>query len=76
MVTAGKPQLEAGRTEVASPPEDNSYVVPVLHTHLPARAVELGFWGGLAGAAVAGVVDPPLALMVGAGVLVARHRRR
>lgn len=52
---------------------DHSYTVPLVHTHVPDRAVEIGFWGGLAGAALLGAVDPPLALLVGAGVLVARH---
>ncbi len=63
-------------SKVTEPTAGNgSYVVPVVHTHVPAQAVELGFWGGLAGAALLGVIDPPLALVVGAGVLVARHRR-
>lgn len=55
---------------------DGSYVVPVVHTHVPARAVEWGFWGALSGAVLLGAVDPPLALLVGAGVVVARHHRR
>lgn len=56
--------------------DDNShYTLPVLGAHVPARLVEVGFWGGLAGAAALGALDPPLALLVGAGVLVARHRR-
>ena len=55
---------------------DGSYVVPIVHAHLPARAVEWGFWGALAGSAVLGAVDPPLAALVGLGVVVARHRRR
>ncbi len=54
---------------------DGSYELPVVHTHVPARAVEVGFWGGLAGATLLGAIDPPLALLVGAGVVVARHRR-
>ena len=58
-----------------SPVADGSYELPVVHTHVPARAVEFGFWGGLAGAALLGAIDPPLALLVGAGVVVARHRR-
>ena len=55
---------------------DGSYVVPLVHAHVPARAVEWGFWGGLAGAAMFGAIDPPLAMLLGAGVIVARHRRR
>ncbi len=54
---------------------DGSYELPIVHTHVPARAVEVGFWGGPAGATLLGAIDPPLALLVGAGVVVARHRR-
>ena len=60
---------------VDSSSTNGSYVMPVVHTHVPARAVELGFWGGLAGAALFGAIDPPLGLLIGAGVIVARHRR-
>lgn len=56
--------------------DDGAYVVPLIHTHVPAPAVEIGFWGALAAAAVFGVVDLPLALVVGAGVALARHQRR
>ena len=51
------------------------YVVPVVHIHLPESAVKVGFYGGLAAAVVAGAVDLPLALLVGVGVAIARHRR-
>jgi len=51
------------------------YVVPVIHIHLPESAVKVGFYGGLAAAVVAGAVDLPLALLVGVGVAIARHRR-
>lgn len=54
---------------------DSGYELPVLHMRVPARAVEMGFWGGLAGAALLGAIDPPLAFLVGAGVVVARHQR-
>lgn len=77
--TAAKPAstaTEPGPAAGPSEPTDGSYVVPMLHTHVPARAVEWGFWGGLAGAALLGAIDPPLALLVGAGVVVARHRLR
>lgn len=66
---------DAGTHHPGTTPEDGSYVMPVVHTHVPARAVEVGFWAGLAGAALLGMVDPPLALLVGAGVVVARHRQ-
>jgi hypothetical protein len=52
-----------------------AYVLPLVHTHLPPTAVEVGFWGGLALAAALGAVDPAMALLVGAGVVIARHRR-
>jgi hypothetical protein len=57
-------------------PSGDSYVLPVVGVHVPATAVNVGFWGGLVGAAALGVVDPPLAVLVGAGVLVARHARK
>lgn len=73
---AGAPA--APPASAAAPHNENggSYVVPLVHAHLPARGVELGFWGGLAGAALLGAIDPPLALAVGAGVLIARHHNR
>lgn len=67
------PTTTTSKTE--TPAADGSYELPVVHRHIPANAVELGFWGGLAGAALLGAVDPPLALLIGAGVVVARHRR-
>lgn len=51
-------------------------MVPLVHTRLPARGVEVGFWTGLAAATLVGAVDPPLALLLAAGVVIARHRRR
>jgi hypothetical protein len=65
----------------ASPPvtrtaaDGRDYKVPLVGVTVPARLVETGFWGGLLGAAALGALDPPLALLVGAGVVVARHRR-
>lgn len=52
------------------------YVLPVVHAEVPGRLVNAGFWGGLTGAVVLGVVDLPLGLLLGAGVAVARHRTR
>jgi len=51
------------------------YVVPLVHIHLPESAVKVGFYGGLAAAVAAGAVDLPLALLVGVGVVIARHGR-
>jgi hypothetical protein len=50
------------------------YVTPITHTHVPGQFVDIAFWGGLVGAVALGVIDPPLGILVGAGVLVARHR--
>jgi hypothetical protein len=58
------------------PTSDGSYQVPLVHVHVSARPVEWAFWGGLTGATMLGAVDLPLALLVGAGVFVARHRPR
>jgi hypothetical protein len=41
---------------------------------VPESAVNASFWTAVVGAAVAGVVDPPLAALIGAGVIVSRHR--
>jgi hypothetical protein len=76
MTVDKKPSTPSTGPRAASPREEDSYVVPLVHTRLPARAVEIGFWGGLAGAAVLGAIDLPLAIALGAGVLIARHRHR
>jgi hypothetical protein len=59
-------------SEVARP----GYVVPVLHVHLPERVVNAGFWGTLVGSAALGMVDLPLAALIGGAVYVARHHSR
>ena len=64
-------------TPPADKPASNGtgdYVLPVAHTHVPKRVVDVAFWGGLAGAVVFGVVDPPLGVLLGGAVVVARHR--
>lgn len=58
-----------------APPSDD-YVVPLVHVRLPSVVVDAGFWGGLAGAVALGVLDPPLGVLVGAGVVVAQHHRK
>lgn len=52
-----------------------SYRVPIVGAKLPERLVERGFWVALTAVALTGAVDPPLAVLLGAGVVVARHRR-
>ena len=80
--SAGKgAQMPAASSRTVPPPASSAahgsagYVLPLLHTRVPSAAVEVGFWGGLAAAAVLGAVDPALVLLVGAGVVIARHRR-
>ena len=63
-----QPEPTADRT-----PE--GYVVPFVHTRIPAPVVQVGFWGGLVGTVAFGVIDFPLAALLGVGVVVARHRR-
>jgi hypothetical protein len=53
----------------------DGFVVPVLHMHVAEGVVNFGFWAGLAGTAALGAVELPVAAFIGAGVLVARHRR-
>ena len=61
-------------TRSAMTTDGRGYVVPWLHVSLPESAVNATFWAALAGAALAGAVDPPLAVLIGAGVVVSRHR--
>lgn len=63
------------KTEEA-PAESNDYVLPVVGVHVPSVVVDVAFWGGLAGAVAVGVVKPPLGVLLGAGVVVARHQAR
>jgi len=44
-----------------------------VHVSLPESAVNVGFWSILMGSVVLGAVDLPLAVLIGAGVLIARH---
>ena len=53
---------------------DGRYVIPLIHTSVPSKVVNLGFWGALLGTVAVGAVDPPLGLLIGAGVVIARHR--
>jgi hypothetical protein len=77
--TAGAHKPLATSSENASlpstDPEPGGYIVPLVHTRIPEPLVQLGFWGGLAGTVAFGVIDAPLAALVGVGVIVARHRR-
>jgi hypothetical protein len=73
--TATKPKASASKNG-AAPASGDQYQLPVIGLHVPAKVVDVGFWGGLAGAAVLGAIEPPLAVLVGAGVLIARHQTK
>jgi hypothetical protein len=51
------------------------YIVPIVHVHLPDAIPTIVFWAGLTAAIGLGVVDPPIGVLIGAGVVVARHQR-
>jgi hypothetical protein len=61
-------------TKATATHADRDYVVPFTQTHVRPEIVNFGFWGALVGAVALGAVDPPLGLLLGAGVVVARHR--
>jgi hypothetical protein len=73
--TATKAKESALEEEPApAAPSGDGYVLPLVGVRLPSTLVNVGFWGGLAGVAVVGVVELPVAAVIGAGVLVARHQ--
>jgi len=60
---------------IASTDGHSVYVMPMVHVTLPESAVNVGFWAVLVGAAALGAIDLPLAALIGAGVVIARHHR-
>ncbi len=64
------------KTRAKAPVDTSDYVVPMVHARVSRTVVDAGFWGGLAGAVALGFVDPPLGVLLGAGVIVARHGAR
>jgi hypothetical protein len=64
------------KTKAKAPEDTSDYVVPMVHMRVSRAVVDAGFWGGLAGAVALGLVDPPLGVLLGAGVVVARHGAR
>jgi hypothetical protein len=76
-----KKATDKAQTDEAEPDEATSngsadYVLPLVHLSVPSAIVNVGFWGGLGGAVALGAVDPPLGVLVGAGVIIARHGSR
>ncbi|MGI8493095.1 MAG: hypothetical protein ACR2KC_06490 [Acidimicrobiales bacterium] len=60
----------------ASAAARQDYELPILRARVPEAVGNMAFWAGLAGSVVIGAVELPLAALVGAGVVVARHTRR
>jgi hypothetical protein len=74
--TEGETGTPAKRTRPASTVSSNGhggFVMPIVHVTVPEAVVNAGFWAALGGAAVLGAVELPLAALIGAGVVVARH---
>ncbi len=69
---AGSPRFQ---TSPAVQVEADRFVVPLVHARLCEPTVTRGFYAGLGAAVVLGVVDLPVAVLVGVGVAIARHRR-
>ena len=77
--TASKAKDDAAKDataeeDTAEAKPSGDYVLPVVHMHVPSKLVDVGFWGGLVGAVALGAIDPPIGVLVGAGVVVARHQ--
>jgi hypothetical protein len=51
------------------------YVMPIIGISVPAKIVEKGFFAALIASVALGTVDPPLGLLIGTSVLIARHRK-
>lgn len=72
---ASKDEIPQLHPNEASKKSDGCYRVPIINTVLPNRLVEAGLFGALIGTAVLGIVDAPVAALIGAGVIVIRHRK-
>ncbi|MCL4449376.1 MAG: hypothetical protein M1152_06805 [Actinobacteria bacterium] len=55
--------------------DSDRYVLPIVGISVPAKIVEKGFLAALIGSVAFGTVDPPLGLLIGSSVLIARHRK-
>ncbi|MCL4434981.1 MAG: hypothetical protein M1399_09555 [Actinobacteria bacterium] len=52
------------------------YVMPVLHTRVAEPVIGMAFAGALVATVAFGAVDLPVAALIGASVVVARHHSR
>jgi hypothetical protein len=52
----------------------SDYDLPLLHVRVPERVGNTAFWLGLVGTVAVGAVEAPVAVLVGAGVAIVRHR--
>jgi hypothetical protein len=70
------PRTEPSTAALRMVAEDSGgYQLPVIHLQLPEGVVNMTFWGALVASAALGAIDPPIAALIGLGVVVARHRR-
>jgi hypothetical protein len=69
---SARPRSSRGN-DARTAPTGQAYIVPMVHMSLPESAVNIGFWSILVGSVAFGAVDLPLAALIGAGVLIARH---
>ena len=81
-LTATRAAAAGGVTTLVDMPLDSVPTTVTLDALEAKRAaadgqcyVDVGFWGALVGAAALGAIELPLAALIGAGVLVARHHR-
>lgn len=51
----------------------SDYELPLVHMRVPNRLGDAALWVGIAGAVAVGAVELPVAALVAAGVVVARH---
>jgi hypothetical protein len=75
--TATKVKRQPAKSTAATVEDSHDqYVLPLVGVRIPATLVNAGFWGSLIGAVALGAIDPPLGVLVGAGVVVGRHTAR
>ena len=73
--TRPRPNSSSAEHALAERNGHGTFVVPIVHVSLPESAVTLGFWSALIGSVALGTVDLPLAALIGASVVIAKHHR-
>lgn len=70
---AGRSADGGDRPSAGGPRRASDYELPLVHMRVPKPLGEAALWVGIAGAVVVGAVELPVAALVAAGVVVARH---